>query len=409
MEFDVQFIKDYLSYNISDDLLYDRVYRNMKNSKNKCVNKVYSISKTCFTGSEFDRVLEIVNDGIYDDFAIENKSDSITNLIIAHVFELTDYLSKELFKNMNFCDMLYERFLSDYLKLNKKFIREVVTNHADLSAIFEPFFTGLFVFFKSEEYVKILKKLFFNSSRYCVLNIHIKNRHLPDSTLNLTDFFIENIRYTNNIPEKCIESTKYKNDFFLHCFRKAMSIISACALFCIVRNHERYPYLRDIITDCMMTMVTNGKAVNSELKSTENCKKKMIELMKKIPSSYGINSDFSMTVGDLLKELDTNRHDGTIMFHINSILEEEKISPKTNPDFIIDREFYMDKIYGNKRLQDAIEWQLKYYSGQLNVYMNYDINDHFKDLFYLDPLYLFYKDTVLKINNEKENIWKLKK
>lgn len=409
MEFDVQFIKDHLSSNINDDLLYDKVYRNMKNSKNKYVNKVYSISKTCFTGTEFYRVLEIITDNIYDDFAIENKSDSITNLISAHVFELTDYLSKELFKNMNFCDMLYKHFLSDYLKLNKNFIREVVTNHTDLAAIIEPFFTGLFVFFKSEEYAKILKKLFFNSSRHCVLNIHIKNRHMSDSVLNLTHFFIENIKYTNNIPEKCIESIKYKNDLFLHCFRKAMSIISVCALFCIVRNHERYPYLHDIITDCIMTMVTNAKTVNSELKSTEICKNKMNEIMKKITNKDDDNVDFSITVSELLKELYTDRRDGSIMFNINRILEEENVSPKTSPDFNIDKEFYMNKIYGNKILQYTIDWQLKYYSDQLNVYMNYNINDHFKDLLYLDPLYLFYNDTVLKINNEKENIWKLKK
>ena len=377
------------------DLLNDRIYQNIKNSKSKSFRKVRPFTLNIYSKTEFERVLDSFLT-IEHVFLIEKKSEEYNReynkFILSHLFIMCDVISKKLFKNTKFCDMLYNNFLVKYLLVNEEFIRGHVTNHIDLQALIEPLFTGLIMFLKSKEYEHISDKLFHSCFKECNSKIKIKGLYINTRNHigNITDIFEENSIYTNMHTTQCISGIDYKNIFWDTIFKEAFLHILYCSLFCIVDNFHEYFVLRKIINDCEMSMVSDSKASKCTLRDFSNLKDKLNTLEKNFQNDSNYKLKFSELVDSTIYRITLG--DKKIKAKTTEVIQKYNLSHDT----LITSTIFTEFIYDSGLYVNLIE-NIKWASNNLDTFFNYDIKSHFRDIIKVDPLYLFFMNECINV------------
>lgn len=395
---EVEYLKTFFkSDKFSREFLFHIIYTNMKKSRNKYVKNT-KIFCNPYEKDEYKRMLNF--DRICDyDLLIKKKKEEYTSeydkFIRAHLLIITNLMSKDLFSDMKFCDSIYNDFLVDYLKVNKKFVKENVTNHIDLASLIDPIITGLISYLRSKNYYNLMKYSLYRCFKECNSKIKFHGSFMFDKfkAFTLSDVFVENNILNHVKHYDCLDMNEYNNNFLKIIFKEVMINILIAVAFCIIDNYNRYDILKDIVKDCEMSIVSNSKITNFNNKEITAILSKITSIKNNFDSikDYKVATNYLFD-NSLMKIISTNK---PIVDKIFS--DMMKINPSRSPYFEIDKKQFYEIVIESDLLNSLEEYH-KQINDQISRFYNYNISKHFRDIIKYDPLYILYLDEGININ-----------
>lgn len=394
---EVEYLKTFFkSDEYSREFLLHVIYTNMKKSRNKYVKNTKRFCNP-YEKDEYKRMLDF--DRICDyDSLIKKKNKEYTveydKFIRAHLLIITNVMSKYLFSDMKFCDSLYNDFIVDYLKVNKKFVKENVTNHIDLASLIDPIISGLISYLRSKNYYNLMKYSLYGCFKECNSKIKFHGSFMFDKfkVFTLSDVFVENNMLNHVKHYDCLDMNEYKNNFLKIIFKEVMINILIAAVYCIIDNYNRYDILKDIVKDCEMSIVSNSKILNYNNKEITA----VLNKLNSIKNNFDTIENHKVTANyifdnPLMKTISNNK----LMLKLLSD-KMTKLNPSHTQDFEINKTQFYDLII-NSDLLNSLEEYHNQINDQISRFYNYNISRHFRDIIRYDPLYIFYMDEGINI------------
>lgn len=394
---EVEYLKSFFkSDEYSREFLLHVIYTNMKKSRNKYVKNTKRFCNP-YEKDEYKRMLDF--DRICDyDSLIKKKNKEYTveydKFIRAHLLIITNVMSKYLFSDMKFCDSIYNDFIVDYLEVNKKFVKENVTNHIDLASLIDPIITGLISYLRSKNYYNLMKYSLYGCFKECNSKIKFHGSFMFDKfkVFTLSDVFVENNMLNHVKHYDCLDMNEYNNNFLKIIFKEVMINILIAAVYCIIDNYNRYDILKDIVKDCEMSIVSNSKILNYNNKEITA----VLNKLNSIKNNFDTIENHKVAVNyifdnSLMKTISNNK----LMLKLLSD-KMTKLNPSHTQDFEINKTQFYDLII-NSDLLNSLEEYHNQINDQISRFYNYNISRHFRDIIRYDPLYIFYMDDGINI------------
>lgn len=395
---EVEYLKSFFnSDEYSREFLFHIIYMNMKKSRNKYVKNTKRFCNP-YEKDEYKRMLDF--DRICDyDSLIKKKNKEYTTeydkFIRAHLLIITNLMSKELFSDISFCDSIYNNFIVDYLKVNKKFVKENVTNHIDLASLIDPIITGLISYLRSKDYYNLMKYSLYSCFKECNSKIKFHGSFMLDANFNvftLSDVFVENNMLNHVKRYDCLDMNDYNENFLKIIYKEVMINILIAAVFCIVDNYTRYDTLKDIVKDCEMSIVSNSKILNYNNKEITA----VLNKLNSIKNNFDTIENHKVTTkylfdNSLMKIISNNK---LMLKQLSDKMS--KLNSSHAQDFEINKDQFYDLIIKSDLLNGLEEYHREI-NEQISIFYNYNISTHFRDIIKYDPLYILYLDEGINI------------
>ena len=395
---EVEYLKSFFtSDEYSREFLFHIIYMNMKKSRNKYVKNTKRFCNP-YEKDEYKRMLDF--DRICDyDSLIKKKNKEYTTeydkFIRAHLLIITNLMSKELFSDISFCDSIYNNFIVDYLKVNKKFVKENVTNHIDLASLIDPIITGLISYLRSKDYYNLMKYSLYSCFKECNSKIKFHGSFMLDANFNvftLSDVFVENNMLNHVKRYDCLDMNDYNENFLKIIYKEVMINILIAAVFCIVDNYTRYDTLKDIVKDCEMSIVSNSKILNYNNRESTA----VLNKLNSIKNNFDTIENHKVSVNyifdnSLMKIISNNK---LMLKQLSDKMS--KLNSSHAQDFEINKDQFYDLIIKSDLLNGLEEYH-RQINEQISRFYNYNISTHFRDIIRYDPLYILYLDEGINI------------
>lgn len=395
---EVEYLKSFFkSDEYSREFLFHVIYMNMRKSRNKYVKNTKRFCNP-YEKDEYKRMLDF--DRICDyDSLIKKKNKEYTTeydkFIRAHLLIITNLMSKNLFSDMKFCDSIYNDYIVDYLKVNKKFVKENVTNHIDLASLIDPIITGLISYLRSKDFYNLMKYSLYSCFKECNSKIKFHGSFMLDmnyKVFTLSDVFVENNILNRVKHYDCLDMKDYNENFLKIIYKEVMINILIAAVFCIVDNYKRYDILKDIVKDCEMSIVSNSKILSYNNKEITVVLNKLNSIKNsfdtienhKVSTNYIFDNPF-------MKFISNNKF---LLKYLSDKMT--KMNPSRSQDFEINKQQFYELIIKSDLLNN-LEVYYKQINDQISRFYNYDISTHFRDIIKYDPLYNLYFEEGINI------------